>query len=85
MYSTINDYDNLYKKLSDYLKGQFDAILDINELFIDGEDMVLYYNDNDLISKVDYYLSREEERRKIAANGKKKIMDMFGYTNANMI
>lgn len=54
---------------------------ELDELFIDGEDMVLYYNDNDLILKVDYYLSHDEERRKIAANGKKKIIDMFAYKN----
>ena len=32
----------------------------------------MYYDRNDLMSKIEYYLQNEDERMKIAENGKKR-------------
>lgn len=39
---------------------------ELAEYFIPGEDLVLYDSVDDLIQKIDYYLSHEEERLQIA-------------------
>ena len=41
---------------------------------IDGEDFVIYKGENDLIKKVEYYLSHEDEMRTIAENGFNKLI-----------
>lgn len=45
--------------------------------FIDGEDLVVYYDRMDLINKVEYYLLHDEERKTIAENGRKKIKSEY--------
>ncbi|MDE6743661.1 MAG: glycosyltransferase [Lachnospiraceae bacterium] len=45
---------------------------EIPEYFIPGEDIVLYESIPDLLEKLGYYLSHEEERLQIARNGYKK-------------
>jgi len=49
----------------------------INDLFIEGEDIVYYDNLGECISKINYYLSPEgsEERERIALNGYNKTME----------
>ena len=41
---------------------------------IDGEDFIIYNDENDLINKIEYYLSHEEEMRTIAGNGFNKLI-----------
>ena len=38
-------------------------------MFEDGVDLVVYYDEYDLLQKIKYYLTYEEERLKIAENG----------------
>ena len=44
-----------------------------NGLF-DGEDFIIYHSADDLIEKIEYYLSHEEEMRTIAENGFNKLL-----------
>lgn len=46
---------------------------DLMELFTPDEDFVYYEDQEDLLAKVDYYLSHDEDRQQIASNAKKKI------------
>lgn len=47
----------------------------IDDLFIDGIDIVYYDNAQDAIEKAKYYLSHDEKREAIARNGYNKVMD----------
>jgi spore maturation protein CgeB len=47
--------------------------------FKENEEMVMYYNQNDLIQKINYYLNNEEERAQIAENGKRRIETDYSY------
>ena len=47
---------------------------ELEELFVPGEDIVLYHNLEELEEKVEYYLTHEEERKRIARNGQKKVI-----------
>lgn len=55
---------------------------ELAEYFIDGEDMVLYYDDEDMMNKIQYYLANDDERRRIAENGRKKVAEKYDYANA---
>lgn len=48
-------------------------------IFHAGEDLVLYDSVDDLIQKIDYYLSHEEERLQIAKNGYEKVKRYHTY------
>lgn len=52
---------------------------ELAEYFVDGEDVVLYYSLEDALQKSIYYLQHEEERKRIAENGYKKVKALFGY------
>ena len=41
---------------------------------INGEDFIIYHSPDDLIKKIEYYLSHEEEMRTIAENGFNKLL-----------
>ncbi len=47
---------------------------ELEELFVPNEDIVLYHNEEELLQLVDYYLSHEEERKRIARNGQRKVL-----------
>lgn len=51
------------------------------EYFVPDEDLVIYYNYEDLLEKVAYYLEHEEERARIAANGAKKVRELHTMKN----
>lgn len=55
---------------------------ELEELFTDGEDMVMYTSMDDLKDKAGYYLEHDEERRRIALNGWKKVHEKFGMEDA---
>lgn len=52
---------------------------DLYDVFVPGEDMVIYDSIDDLITKCKYYLSHDVERRQIAQNGFGKIEEKHTY------
>ncbi|MDO5403080.1 MAG: DUF3880 domain-containing protein [Eubacteriales bacterium] len=52
---------------------------EIAEYFEDGIDLVIYEDMKDLVIKVKYYLSHEEERKAIARNGYEKVKRLFTF------
>lgn len=52
---------------------------EIAKYFADGVEIVTFDSLEDCLSKTAYYLTHEEERRQIAANGKKKVREEFSY------
>lgn len=55
---------------------------ELAECFEERKEVVMYYDRNDLMSKIEYYLQNEDERMKIAENGQKKIIEQFDYSCA---
>ncbi len=51
----------------------------LEELFKDGEELVIYHDENELISKIKYYLDHEDERIKIAQKGREKVLKYHTY------
>lgn len=49
------------------------------EMFVPGEEFVCYYNTQDLLEKIEYYLEHLEERKAIAEKGKEKIEKYYTY------
>ena len=47
----------------------------LDELFVDGEDIVYYDDIFDCVEKMNYYRENEEERERIANNGFKKVLE----------
>lgn len=52
---------------------------EIAEYFVDGEELVMYSDFNDMYAKIDYYLAHEEERQRIAHAGYLKVKEQFNY------
>lgn len=52
----------------------------IAEHFEDGKDLVMYSSVEDMMEKIDYYLTHEEERMAIAQNGHRKVKE-YSYKN----
>lgn len=64
-----------------FLLTNFQA--DFLNFFIPDEDFVYYTDNDDLLSKVEYYLVHDKEREEIAQNGYKKVM--AGHTYAHRV
>lgn len=60
-----------------FLLSNFQA--DYLDLFVPGEDFVYYESKEDLLQKIDYYLTHEEERAAIARNGHDKVAAAHTY------
>jgi spore maturation protein CgeB len=54
---------------------------DFYNIFVPGEDCVLFSSDDEMLSLVDYYLSHEKERSQIAANGLGKVKEQHTYVH----
>lgn len=52
---------------------------ELAELFVPGEEIVLYHNMEELEHYVAYYLSHEEEREQIAKRGQQKVIQMHDF------
>ena len=65
------------------LTDKLDISRGLEELFIDGEDIVLYNDMFDCIEKMNYYNENEEERERIAHNGMMKVL--HNYTQVQVV
>lgn len=52
---------------------------ELYEYFVPNEDLVVYESLDDLIAKTSYYLQHEEERKRIADNGYRKVKTLYTY------
>ena len=50
-----------------------------SDWFIDGHEIVLFKNKNDLLSKINYYLKNDQERMRISNNGFKRLVKEHRY------
>lgn len=53
---------------------------ELADYFVNGEDLVWYESKEDLMDKIGFYLSHDEERERIAYNGNLKAQAHFSYT-----
>lgn len=51
----------------------------LDDLFINGEEIISYNSTNDLIDKINYYLTNEDERNKIISASKKRALNEHTY------
>ena len=65
------------------LTDKLDISKGLEELFVDGEDIVLYNDMFDCIEKMNYYNENEEERERIANNGMMKVL--HNYTQVQVV
>ena len=56
-----------------------DAKHNLSELFEPGEEVVDYANEEDLVAKIGYYLSNEDERSRVAAAGQARTLREHTY------
>ena len=54
---------------------------ELSNFLINGEDYIGYHNQEDLLAKVDYFLSHEKERKEISYQGYKHAKLQFTYDN----
>lgn len=52
---------------------------DFSDCYIDGEDYVSFGSREDMLGKIEYYLSHEKERHEIASNGLRRTMEEHTY------
>lgn len=52
---------------------------ELSEYFKEGEEFACFADEKELQEKISYYLSHEEERRRIAENGQRKVLALFSY------
>lgn len=52
---------------------------DFADCYVDGEDYVSFGSKEDMLGKIEYYLSHEKERQEIAANGLRRTMEEHTY------
>lgn len=52
---------------------------DFLDFFVPDEDFVYYTDTNDLLTKIDYYLSHDKERKEIAVNGHNKVLKNHSF------
>lgn len=54
---------------------------EIAEYFVNGEELVIYSDLDDMCEKIKYYLEHDEERERIAKAGQAKVRELFSYDN----
>lgn len=57
------------------LADKLDPSTSIQDLFVDGEDIVFYEGEEDCLNKVVYYSNNQEEAKKIAESGYQKVLN----------
>lgn len=64
--------------MSNYIPPE-DDIVDIRRIMKADEEVVMFYDREDLLKKVDYYLNHEEERKKMAEIGRKVALEKMTF------
>lgn len=64
--------------LSNYIPPECD-ITDIRKILIENEDFVMFYNRDDLVNKINYYLTNESERQKMIKIGQAKAIEHMTF------
>lgn len=57
---------------------EFD-LANAREYFAEGKELIYYYNKQDLLDKIDYYLQHQEERKRIIEAGQSRIRQDLSY------
>ncbi len=65
--------------LGNYIPPEVDAV-DVRKVLKEGDNLVIYHNKQDLLDKVEYYLSHETERRQMAERGRRVALKERTYT-----
>lgn len=52
---------------------------DFADCYVDGEDFVSFGSKEDMLGKIEYYLSHEKERKEIAENGLRRTIENHTY------
>lgn len=55
---------------------------ELEELFVPGEELVFYHNEQELVELAEYYMTHDEERERIARNGQRKVLERYVYGKA---
>lgn len=64
--------------MSNYVPPEVD-IVDIRKIMKEGEDLVMFHDKQDLLNKVNYYLSHETERKQMAEKGRQAALKTMTY------
>lgn len=64
--------------MSNYIPESED-VTDIRRIIEVGQDVIMFYNKQDLIEKLHYYLDHEDERRKMIERGRKAALEHMTY------
>jgi hypothetical protein len=72
--------DRLYLSLGSGAFLLYPRVPGIEQFFTDREHLVLWDSPSDLYAKIEYYLSRPEERKRIAQNGAKEVARNHNWT-----
>ena len=56
-----------------------EAAPNLSELFVPGEEVVAYENEDDLVEKLEHYLENDDERVTIAAAGQRRTLADHTY------
>ena len=65
------------------ITDRLDTIRGLDEVFVEGEEIILYNDMFDCIEKINYYTENEEERERIAHNGMKRVLE--NYTQIQIV
>ena len=52
---------------------------ELEEMFVPGEEIVLYHDEQELEELITYYLTHDEERERIARKGQEKVLREYNY------
>ena len=63
------------------ITSRIDAATGIYDVFQEDIDMIYYNSREECLEKIKYYLDHDDERRKIAYNGQKKVMEKHTIKN----
>ena len=64
--------------LSNYIPEE-DDITDIRKIIEVGKDVIMFYDKEDLIEKIHYYLEHEDERSEMIQRGRKAALENMTF------